>query len=166
MGRTGFFASLNGYVHAVDGNARNWPGEYEIIPYWTQLWTFRLPLPAPPLPSGFLWQIRVGGVVRSSPAIAGDVLYIGADNNLVAIDLQTRQGLWWFPTEGSVQSSPAVAGNTVYVGSEDGYLYAVDAVAGKKLWQFATGGKLTSSPTVADGTVYIGSHDGKMYAIK
>jgi len=172
MGRTGLFVSFDGYVHAIDGNAHNWPWEYGIRAYWIQLWAFGLPLPAPPAPSGLLWQLRVGRVVRSSPVIAGDVLpiggnvlYIGADNNLVAIYLQTRKWLWSFPTGGAVQSSPAVAGDTVYVGSEDGYLYAVDAVSGKKLWQFATGGKITSSPTVADDTVYIGSHDGKMYAI-
>jgi len=165
MGRTGFFASFDGYVHTIDGNARNWPGEFGIRPYWIQLWTFGVPMPAPPAPSGLLWQVRVGRVVRSSPAIGGDVLYIGADNNLVAIDLQTQQWLWLFPTEGAVRSVPAVDGNTVYVGSEDGNLYAVDAVSGQKLWQLATGGKITSSPTVADGTVYIGSHDGNMYSI-
>ena len=117
MGRTGLFVSFDGYVHAIDGNARNWPGEYEIRPYWIQLWAFGLPMPAPPAPSGLLWWLRVGRVVRSSPVIAGNVLpiggnvlYIGADNNLVAIYLQTRKWLWSFPTEGAVQSSPAVAG--------------------------------------------------------
>ena len=164
--RTAFFANFNGYLYAVDGNARNWPWEYDIRPYWIQVWAFGLPVPSPPSQSGFLWGLRLGRVVSSSPVLAGDSLYIGADNNLLAIDLKNRQKLWSFRTQGTVRSTPAVTEAAVYVGSEDGRLYAVDIATGKKLWDFATGGEITSSPTVADGTVYIGSHDGKLYAIK
>lgn len=165
IGRTGLFASYDGNVYAIDGNARNWPWEFGLRPYWLQLWAFGVPMPTPPAPSGLLWGVRVGQVISSSPAIGGDVLYIGADKNLVALGMKSQRRLWTFPTEGRVRSAPAVVGNTVYVASEDGYLYTVDTVLGEKLWQFATGGKITSSPTIADGTIYIGSHDGKMYAI-
>jgi outer membrane protein assembly factor BamB len=165
-GRTALFANFNGYLYAVDGNARNWPWEYAIRPYWIQVWAFGVPVPAPPSQSGFLWGLRLGRVVSSSPVLAGDSLYIGADNNLLAIDLKNRQQLWSFRTQGAVSSPPAVTEAAVYAGSEDGRLYAVDIATGKKLWDFATGDKITSSPTVADGTVYIGSHDGKLYAIK
>jgi outer membrane protein assembly factor BamB/predicted nucleic acid-binding Zn ribbon protein len=165
--RTALFANSNGYLYAVNGNARNWPLEYNIRPYWLQLSAFGSPVvPMPPSPSGSMWGLRLGRVVSSSPVLAGDSLYIGADNNLLAIDLKNRQKLWSFRTQGAVRSTPAVAGNTIYVGSEDGRLYAVDIATGEKLWDFATGDKITSSPTVADGTVYIGSHDGKLYAIK
>ena len=110
-----------------------------------------------------LWRLRrpYGAVV-----VAGDTLYTGTDNKLVAIDLQTQQKLWEFETEDSVMSSPAVADTTVYIGSEDGRLYAVDTATGEKLWDILTGGKITSSPAVVDGTVYVGSHDGKLYAIR
>ena len=98
--------------------------------------------------------------------VVNDTLYIGSDNKLLAIDLQSHQKRWEFEAEGAIKSSPAVVDTTVYVGSEDGRLYAVDAATGKKLWDFLTGGEITSSPAVADGTVYIGSHDGNLYAIK
>jgi len=98
--------------------------------------------------------------------VTGDTLYVGSDNKLVAVDLQSQQKRWEFEAEGVVSSSPALVDTTIYVGSEDGRLYAVDAATGEKLWDVLTGGKITASPAVADGTVYISSHDGNLYAIK
>ncbi len=95
-----------------------------------------------------------------------NTLYVGSDNKLVAVDLQSYQKRWEFEAEGVISSSPALVDTTIYVGSEDGRLYAVDAATGEKLWDILTGGKITSSPAVADGTVFIGSHDGNLYAIK
>ena len=161
-----YFSNHGGYLYAVDGNARSWPWEHKIKPYWIQLWAFGLPLPTPPPQSGFLWGLKLGEVVNSSPVVTDDTLYIGADNKLLAIDLQSHQKRWEFEAEGVISSSPALAGNTIYVGSEDGRLYAVNATAGEKLWDILTRDKITSSPAAADGTVYISSHDGNLYAIK
>ncbi len=161
-----YFSNFGGYIYAVDGNARSWLWEHEIKPYWIQLWAFGLLLPAPPPQSGFLWGLRLGEVAHSSPVVTDDTLYMGSDNKLLAIDLQSHQKRWEFEAEGIISSSPAVLDNTIYVGSEDGRLYAVDATTGEKLWDVLTGDKITSSPAVADGTVYISSHDGNLYAIK
>jgi len=165
-GETVYFCSSNGSLYAIDGNSKTWLWEHEIKPYWIQLWAMGLPLPAPPPQSGFLWGLRLGKRATSSPVVTGDSLYIGSDNKLVAVDLQSQQKRWEFETEGAVNSSPALVGTTIYVGSEDGRLYAVDVTTGEKLWDIITGGKITSSPAVADGTVYISSHDGNLYAIK
>lgn len=162
-----YFSNSNGYLYAFDGNARSWPREHELKPYWIQLYAFGLPgIPLPPPQSGFLWRLRLGTMINSSPAIVNDTLYTGSNNQLLAIDLQSYQKRWEFETEGAIKSSPAVVDTIVYIGSEDGRLYAVDATTGEKLWDILTGGKITSSPAVADGTVYIGSHDGNVYAIK
>ncbi len=123
-------------------------------------------IPKPPLQSGFLWLLKLGRTATSSPVVVGDTLYIGADNKLFAIDLQSQQIRWEFVTKGVIRSSPALAGSAVFVGSEDGRLYAVDAASGEKLWDLPTGDKITSSPAVANGIVYIASHDGNLYAIE
>jgi len=162
-----YFTTTNGWLYAVDGNARTWLREHEIKPLWLQLWAMGMPvIPQPPPQSGLLWTLRLGGATSSSPVVVGNTLYVGVENKLLAIDLQYRQTRWEFVTEGAVRSSPAVAGSAVFVGSEDGRLYAVDAATGEKLWDFLTGAKITSSPAVVNGIVYIGSHDGNLYAIE
>jgi len=165
-GETVYFSNSSGYLYAVDGDALTWLREHEIKPFWIQLWAMGLPLPTPPPQSGFLWGFKLGKRANSSPVVTDDTLYIGSDNKLFAVNLQSHQKRWEFETEGTVSSSPALVDTTIYVGSEDGRLYAVDAATGEKLWDIITGGKITSSPAVADGTVYISSHDGNLYAIK
>jgi outer membrane protein assembly factor BamB len=163
-----YFATDNGYLYAIDGSARTWLQEHEIRPFWVQAWLMGIPgVPTPPNQSGQLWGIRLQrGATASSPLIVGDTLYIGADNNLMAIDLLDHNIIWQFETGGTVSSSPALAGNAIVFGSDDGKLYAVDATTGSKLWDFTTGGMILSSPAVADGVIYVGSSDGKLYAIE
>jgi len=164
--KTVYFSTTNGYLYAVDGNAQTWPREHEIKPLWTELFAFGIPgIPAPPPQSGLIWRFRVGRTTNSSPVVKDDTVYIGSDDKLVAIDLESQQIRWEFGAEGTISSSPAVVDNTIYVGSEDGRLYALDATTGEKLWDITTGGKISSSPAVANGIVYVGSYDGNLYAI-
>jgi len=166
-GQTVYFSIANGLLYAIDGNARTWLREHQIKPYWIQLYLFGVPgMPVPPPQSGLLWSLKLGRTAASSPSITDDTLYIGSDNKLLAVDLQSHQKRWEFEAEGTIRSTPAVVGTTIYVGSEDGRLYAVDATSGEKLWDIITAGKITSSPAVADAIIYIGSHDGNLYAIE
>ncbi|WP_234425718.1 protein kinase domain-containing protein [Streptomyces kebangsaanensis] len=114
------------------------------------------------------WAFRTGGIVDSSPVVAGGVVYVGSsDYNLYAVDAATGKRHWAFPTSNAVMySSPAVADGTVYVGSRNHNLYAVDAATGKQRWAFPTDGEVYSSPVVAGGVVYVGSWDGSLYAVQ
>jgi outer membrane protein assembly factor BamB len=163
---TVYFTNSDGALYAIDGKARNWPWEYDFRPFWIQAWAFGLPVPTPPLPSGFLWALNLGISSSSSPLLANDTLYVGVGNKLLTVDLQSHEKRWEFEAEDAITSSPALANNILYAGSEDGRLYAVNVTTGEKLWDITTGGKITSSPAVADATIYIGSHDGNIYAIE
>ncbi|MCJ7606054.1 MAG: PQQ-like beta-propeller repeat protein, partial [Dehalococcoidales bacterium] len=99
-------------------------------------------------------------------ALADNTMYFGAGNDVLSMDLETRETNWTFSTGDSTVSSPAVEGQVVYIGSYDGNLYAIDRSTGEQLWQISTDGRITSSPAVANGMVYVGSHDGVFYAIK
>lgn len=174
-----------GYLYAIDGNARNWPGEHDFRGWWLQLWAFRL-APQPPPISGFLWRLALGFSSPSSPVMADGTVYTAADTRLYRLDIDkidfqklaemrnpweryqylTTESGWVFSAGGKIRSSPALGNNTIYVASEDGRLYAVDTATGRNIWDFTTGGKLTSSPTLVGGTIYVGSHDGKVYAIE
>jgi len=162
-----YFSGSSGRVYAVDADARSWPREHEFRPMWTQIYAWGLPgIPAPPLQSGFLWQLRISRSATTSPAIVGSNLYVGTGEKLIVINLESQEKVWEFETGDSVWSSPAVINNYVYFGSDDHRLYAIDAITGEEAWHISTEGKITSSPAVADGIIYIGSHDGKLYAIE
>ncbi len=160
-----YFGNSTGYLYTINGQARNWLFEYDIQPFWIQLWVMGL-APKPPALSGFVWEMKLGGVITSSPAVVNNTLYVGVDNSLIAIDTQNQKKIWSFKTDGSVRSSPAVSGNTVYFGSDDGRIYAVDAGTGKELWKINTGDKVGSSPALLNGILYVGSDNGGLYAIK
>jgi len=106
----------------------------------------------------------------SSPALAGDTLYIGSDGvsqiNLFALDLQTGAVRWKFPTPTQIYSSPAVADGVVYVHARNDHVYALNAKDGALLWktpalspqdQFSVLADMAkSSPAVAQGKVLVG----------
>jgi glucose dehydrogenase len=179
------YVNTGGFLYAIDGKARNWPGEHDLRGWWLQFYAFRIAPPPPPI-SGYLWRLRLGMSSSSSPVVVDNLIYTSADNRLYRIDTEkfdinklkdlkttlqffqyfTETGGWIFTAGGNIRSTPAFGGNALYVGSEDGRLYAIDAATGKKLWDFRTGDKITSSPALVGDTVYVASQDGKVYAIK
>jgi len=165
-GKTVYFGDQIGNLWAINGQARSWFDENQLEPVWLQLWAMGV-APKPPPLSGSLWGYHIGqNQIGSSPAIMNSKLFVGVDNNLVAVDLANGKPLWSLQTGDFVKSSPVVAGNTIYIGSDDGKVYAVDATSGQEIWHITTGDKVESSPALADGILYVGSFDGKLYAIK
>ena len=72
------------------------------------------------------WTYETGDAVRSSPAVADGVVFVGSDDNkLHAVDAATGEPKWTYETGDIVYSSPAVAGGVVFVGSYDKKLHAV-----------------------------------------
>jgi len=68
--------------------------------------------------TGIKWQFHTKGQILSSPAVAGDTLYVGSGNHcLYALDLATGAQKWLFQSEGRITSSPAVSAGVVYFGS-------------------------------------------------
>jgi eukaryotic-like serine/threonine-protein kinase len=102
----------------------------------------------------------------SSPAIAGNTLYVGShDGKLYAVDLSSQKIAWEFQTDASKQLLPARSNpdgtiNYAPLFTENFY---DDMVAGvqKTLQQ----GSVLSSPVVVDKVVYVGSADGYLYAL-
>jgi outer membrane protein assembly factor BamB len=75
----------------------------------------------------FDWTFRTGGTIRSSPALANNVIYVGSDDGrLYAINAQDGTALWNFTTGGKITSSPTYANGVIYVTSWDGKLYAIE----------------------------------------
>ena len=136
------------------------------------------------------WKFHTGGMVISSPAVAGGIVYLGSsDGNFYAVDAESGAQKWKFEIRSRVPSSPAVSGGVVYFGAYDGNFYALDAATGALKWKFKTEGErrfagkhlhgvqpvsetmpdpfdcYLSSPVVWKGAVYFGSGDGNVYAL-
>ncbi len=136
------------------------------------------------------WKFHTAGLVMSSPAVSGGVVFVGStDGNLYAVDHESGTLKWKFEAKGRITSSPAVAGSLVYFGAYDGNFYAIDAATGQLKWKFQTGGErrfaakhihglqpaaetmpdpfdfYLSSPVVWNGAVFFGSGDGNIYAL-
>jgi outer membrane protein assembly factor BamB len=119
-----------------------------------------------------LWTAGTGSGT-SSPAVAGDVVYIGSTaQGLLAFSADGSTGctgtpyaplqgmtctpLWTGGTGRQNGSSPAVADGLVYIGGRNGTLYAFDTATHMARWTAATGGTIDSAPVIANGVVYVG----------
>jgi len=102
----------------------------------------------------------------SSPAIAGETLYIGSHRGrLNAIDLQKQKVAWTFETEDSKKNGATYAksdGTPNYEAAFFDFFYD-DMVAGVQ--KMMSVGAILSSPAVAGNGVYVGSTDGNVYAL-
>jgi outer membrane protein assembly factor BamB len=112
-----------------------------------------------------IWTFRTYGWVRSSPAVAGGVVFVGSnDTNVYALNEFNGNLIQTYRTGGWVVSSPAVADGRVFVGSCNYSVYAFNAATGEQVWSKPTGYMVESSPAVAGGVVFVGSDDWKVYA--
>jgi outer membrane protein assembly factor BamB len=102
----------------------------------------------------------------SSPAVAGNVAYIGThEGKLVAISLKNRNIAWIYQTEGSRRNGSTYTKTDGTPNYEAAYtdLFYDDLVVGAT--RMLSVGAILSSPAMADGAVYFGSADGSVYAL-
>jgi outer membrane protein assembly factor BamB len=103
----------------------------------------------------------------SSPAVAGDMVYIGSHTGrLYAIDGKRGALAWTFETDASKTNGPAVSnpdGTPNYGAVEKEDFYDVMVAGTNRMMDV---GAILSSPVVAtDGTIIFGSMDGDVYAL-
>ena len=108
----------------------------------------------------------MGWPTFASPAIAGDVAYVGTTaGKLNAIDLTVKSIAWTFETDGSKQNGPGLtkADGTPNYEVVFGSDFYDDIMAGYV--KLLSVGTILSSPVVDDKVVYFGSTDGNLYAL-
>jgi eukaryotic-like serine/threonine-protein kinase len=105
--------------------------------------------------------------IKSSPAISGNVLYIGcSDWNLYALNAIDGNLIWKFKADGEIYSSPAVSEGMIYFLSEAGTFYALNT-AKSLIWKESLGDGPWdySSPVIHDGNVFVASSTGVAYSL-
>ncbi len=112
------------------------------------------------------WLREMRGLINSSPAVAGDTVYVGStDTKVWAFDKDTGETRWTFPTGNYISSAPLVHNGFLFIGSGDQRMYALDAATGKKFWEFRTGELITSPPALHNGVLYFTSQDDSLYSV-
>ena len=117
-----------------------------------------------------LWALKLpdSNRLRSQPALAGGLLFIGSHSGGVyAFDQKSGCQVWHFKTAGEVRTGIAVdswkAGNSsaepqIYFGDAIGNVYAVKARSGKLVWRDRAdkhpNATITGAPALHDGVLY------------
>ena len=161
----------SGDVFAVDADARELPGQYQLNLLWAQLWLWQFPVvPKPPGQPGGKWRLSPDGggqSFRFAPALTPETLYIGDTQNLFyAVDALKGTKLWRFRADAPIAASAVVVGERVYFGTEDGLLYALDRFSGEPLWKLSLGAPLETQPVFSEGRLYARTSDQTLHFIE
>lgn len=117
-----------------------------------------------------VFQFKANGYLFSSPAIAGDQLYVGDfTGQLYSLSIASHAKKWSaFKTAAHNESAASILNN--------GKLDFVKAAGQRSLQNYQTNldvmndfhslGAFVSSPVILDSIIFIGSSDGKLYAIR
>ncbi len=160
-----------GQLYAVDAQAREYPGQHPLNLVWAQFWLWQIPgVPKPPGQPGGRWRFSHRNrprAILSSPAVAGETLYVGDLNGyLYARNAQQATDQWQFKAGSGVSASPLILGSRIYFGTDAGVLYALDRTRGSLLWQRDLGAPIETAPVFAGGLIYIRTSNGWLHAIE
>lgn len=92
----------------------------------------------------------------TSPVVVDGTLYVGAGQELYALDAISGDVRWEFDTQDFVTSSASVAGGRVFV-SDFKYFYAIDQRTGTMLWSYPADSAIYFSSVATGDTVLITS---------
>jgi outer membrane protein assembly factor BamB len=102
----------------------------------------------------------------SSPALAGNYLYIGSHaGQLLAIDLKAQKTAWSFATDGARANAAALTkadGTPDYGAAASDSFYDALVIGVDRMMSV---GAVLSSPVLDGDTLYFGSWDGQLYAL-
>jgi outer membrane protein assembly factor BamB len=115
---------------------------------------------------GLLWSRDLGEyIVRATPAIEGNTVYLNNGYQVLAIALGDGSTLWDTEVSFTGSTSPTVVNGRVIVASQSGGVYAFNGANGEQDWHIQIDGLLFGSPTVVDGRIYVANDQGKVYSI-
>ncbi|KYK22573.1 hypothetical protein AYK24_01910 [Thermoplasmatales archaeon SG8-52-4] len=110
-----------------------------------------------------IWEQDIG-VGSSSPLIKENIVYIGSNNGLYALNVETGR-IVWANNIVSISTRPSYFDNNLFCGSSNGNMYAFNCDTGELKWAFQAEDVILSSPIIKDKSLFFGSNDGFLYAI-
>ena len=114
-------------------------------------------------------ELKLETYLIASPAVIGDILYVGTyGSEVVAVDWRKQAVVWRYHAGAGdfpFHSSAAVTDELVIVGGRDKHVHGIVRETGQSAWTFPTRGKVDSSPVVVGNRVFVGSNDGNLYEL-
>jgi len=110
-----------------------------------------------------VWELKVGGSVRSLPLVIKETIVFGCDdNNLYFLDMAGKLKKK-IETGGPVRGSLMNKNSLIYFGSQDQYFYCVDLSDEKIKWKVNTGGKVVAHPMIYQNYVLFTSWNNVLF---
>lgn len=108
-------------------------------------------------------RLDIGSYVAASPVIvAGHAIFGTFDNQVVAVDLETRAEAWRYTSDRAFPfySSPASDGETLFLGGRDKRLHALDVASGEARWIERFRARVDASPALVGEHVAAADESG------
>jgi len=165
-----YFVTEKGELYAIDHEATDIPGTYQLDALRWQLWIMGFPVSRPSAQSGFKWNVTPNNKwrgFRSSPAATSEKLYIGDTIGFFyALKAKNGSRIWEFRADSAILTAPLVLGDRVYFGTVKGSLYALKQSDGQLIWRLSLSDAINTSPVYGSGLIFVRTIDRKLYAIK
>ena len=112
-----------------------------------------------------LWTYAAGAKITSSPALAGDRLYVGDyAGRVLCLDASSGELIWSGSAGSKVYGTVAVEDGRVFAPAVGSGLSALSARNGGLLWRVPTGSYTYAAPAVYRDRVYFADYSGSVYA--
>ena len=113
-------------------------------------------------------DVPLGSYLIASPALHGDILYVGAYvGEVAAINWKTGEYVWRYKTDREMEfhASAVVTEDSVIVGGHDKIMHCIDRKTGERRWIFETKARINSSAAAVGKRLFFGSDDGNVYGL-
>jgi outer membrane protein assembly factor BamB len=153
------YLPILGLLLALSAQAADWP-LFRGDPLQTGVSADKLPEQL-----AIRWKFETRDAIEGTPAIVGDVVYVGSfDGHLYALDLATGNLKWKYKA-GPFKAAVGVRKGLVYAGDLDGVFHCLDAATGQKRWTYTTDGEILSGANFVGDAVLFGSGDEHLYCL-
>ena len=112
-----------------------------------------------------LWELETELAGFVTPAVVDEIVYVGTENRMNALDSWTGETLWSFETAEIFWGTPLVADGAVYFGLPNRQVYALDAQTGTFQWAHPTQHDVVHM-AIDDGVVYVFTEQNRLLALE
>lgn len=113
------------------------------------------------------WRFKVGGDVRSPPAIFEQTaLFAAYDAVLYALGRGNGHLAWRAPLPSRPLSGPLLLRGAALVACQENEIVGFDARTGKRLGSLTTPAPMQTAPVLVDDTLYVGLRDRSLVALR